>query len=209
MKNNAKPKKSASKGKRNRVTPEKAFRTARTYWLKGKRISIAELANDMGLSRITLYRWFGNRDQLIEDILWSMAGPNFKQCIRETPGTGVDHIVNVHRNFLIGIARFEPMRRYIEENPFAILRSHTTSDIKTSHGRHIRAVEAHLLEQERLGHITLPISAFKLAETIVYTNASLLYSAIIGHHSLSVIELACAIDRMLLMGDIPEDPTIF
>lgn len=195
-------------GKRCQATAESVFNLARKQWLMGKRINIADIAKDAGVSRITLYRWFGNRDQLIEDILWSIAGPEFQRLIRDTPGIGIDHIINVHRSFMIGIARLEPLRQFIINNPTEIIRCSTT-DPKSSHGRHTRAVEAHLLDQAARGHINLPISACKLAETMVYTNAVLLYSAIIGGHSLSVIELACAIDRAILVSGIPDDPTIF
>lgn len=208
MKSQPLKKGNSSNGKRRQVTAKTAFNLARKYWLKGKRINIADLAKDAGVSRITLYRWLGNREQLIEDILWSIAGPEFQRIIRETPGKGVEHIINVHRSFMIGMARLEPLRQFITENPTQIIRCSTT-DPKSSHGRHTKAVEAHLEDQAALGHLKLPIPAHKLAETIVYTNAVLLYSAIIGGHSLSVIEIACSLDRLILMGGIPEDPTIF
>jgi len=107
---------------------------------------------------------------------------------------------------MVAIAKFEPMVRFIKENPTMAWRIQT-KDIKTCHGRHIKAVEAHLLDQVARGYIELPLPAMQMAETIVYTNTALIYSAIIGGHSMSVIELACAIDRMMLMGNIPEDPT--
>lgn len=184
------------------ATPLGVFKLARRYWLQSKRIGIGELAKEVGVSRVTLYRWVGSKERLIEEVLWSFAKPAFAQAIMETLGTGVEHIVGVHRHFMTTLSTFQPMRRFIIENPTVALRIQT-KDPKSAHGRVIEAAAAHISEQEHRGYMRLPSSASKIAEMIVYASGALLYSGIIGDRASTAIEQACAINRMLLLGEIP------
>ncbi|MDA8139554.1 MAG: QsdR family transcriptional regulator [Desulfobacteraceae bacterium] len=181
-------------------TPMEAFKVARRMWAQCKHISIGELAHAVGVSRVTLYRWVGSREKLVDEILWSYTKPTFEKAIKSAPGTGVDHILETHRRFMTDLARFEPMRRFLIDNPFEAIRIQT-NDPSCSHGRLIQAVEAQLIEQEKLGYIELPDVAAKIAELIVFTNGALVYCAILGGRDTeAVIEQACMIDRSLLAG---------
>ena len=54
-----------------------AFRRARRTFLAGQRVDMGELARDLGINRATLYRWVGSRDQLLVEIVWSLADRTF------------------------------------------------------------------------------------------------------------------------------------
>lgn len=187
-------------------TPLGVFKLARQYWLDGRRISIGDLAKEVGVSRVTLYRWVGSREGLIEEILWSYAKPTFENAVQETPGNGVVHILGVHRHFMTALAEFEPLRRYVSDNPTAAIRIQTSKDAKSCHHRLIDAIAAHIEDQVAKGFIKLPASARKLAEMMVYANGALLYSAIIGGRTAAAIDQACAINHMLLLGKLPDEP---
>ncbi len=188
-------------------TPLGVFKLARQYWLDGRRISIGDLAKEVGVSRVTLYRWVGSREGLIEEILWSFAKPTFENAIQETPGNGVAHILGVHRRFMNDLADFEPLRRYVYENPTAAIRIQTSKDPKSCHNRIIDAASNHIEDQVAKGFIKLPAPAKKLAEMMVHANGALLYSAIIGGHTAAAIDQACAINHMLLLGKLPDEPS--
>lgn len=187
-------------------TPLGVFKLARKYWLEGRRISIGDLAKEVGVSRVTLYRWVGSREGLIEEVLWSFAKPTFENAIGETPGSGMEHIIGVHRHFLNALAGFEPLRRYVSDNPIVAIRLQTSKDPKSCHNRVIDAIAAHMEEQVAKGFIKLPAPAKKLAAMMVHANGALLYSAIIGGHTAAAIDQACAINNMLLLGKLPDDP---
>lgn len=179
-------------------SPLRAFNLARDTWVKGKRISFENLSKVIGVSRVTLYRWQGSKDQLIEDIIWSFAEPVFNRIRSATPGKGISHIVEVHRRFLMVAARFTPMRRFIQNNPTTSIRIQAMN-VNTAHGRLIEATTKQLAEQESLGHIQLNISARDLAELIVTTNCALLYTSIIRDESPSdVVRHACTITYNIL-----------
>lgn len=187
---------------RPQANPLEVFKLARKAWLQGRRISIEELSNAVGVSRVTLYRWVGSKDRLIEEILWSFAEPNFRAIIEETPGTGVEHIINVHHTFMVNLAAFDPMRRFVHENPTTAIRIQTP-DTTSAHGRFIELAAEHLKAQEEEGYIDLHSPIHELAEHIIFSNGSLLYGAIIGGRDPKIaIEQACAITRMLLEGSL-------
>jgi len=189
---------------RPQATPLGVFKLARRQWMAGKRINIGELAKEVGVSRGTVYRWVGNKDLLVHEILWSLAKPTLEKAILETPGKGLEHIVGVRRKFMTQMLNFPPMRRFISDDPKYALRIQT-KDPRSAHYRYIKATAEHISEQETKGYITLPASALEIAEMMVYTNVSLIYSDIIRGRKPS-IEQACAIDRMLLTsGEIPFD----
>jgi AcrR family transcriptional regulator len=56
-----------------KATPAGAFERAREYLRAGRRIDMVELAADLGVSRATLYRWTGDRERLLIDIVWAEA----------------------------------------------------------------------------------------------------------------------------------------
>lgn len=187
-------------------TPLGVFKLARKFWLEGRRVSIGDLAKEVGVSRVTLYRWVGSREGLIEEIFWSFAKPTFENAVQETPGNGVTHIVGVHRHFMSALAEFEPLQRYVCENPTVAIRIQTSKDPKSCHNRVINAAADHIEDQAAKGFIKLPAPAKKLAEMMVHANGALLYSAIIGGRTAAAIDQACAINHMLLLGKLPDEP---
>lgn len=187
---------------RPQANPLEVFKLARKAWLQGRRISIEELSNAVGVSRVTLYRWVGSKDRLIEEILWSFAEPNFNDTVENTPGDGVEHIIEVHRRFMTSLATFEPMLRFVHDNPSTAIRLHTP-DITSAHGRLIELAAEHLKGQKAAGYIELHAPIRELAEHIIFSNGSLLYGAIVGGRDPKIaIEQSCAITRMMLEGSL-------
>lgn len=185
---------------RPQATPIDVFKLARKFWLEGRRISIGDLAKGVGVSRVTLYRWVESKDRLVEEVLWSFAKPTFETAIAESPGSGIDHVVEVHRRFMTALGSFEPMRRFIFDNPKTAIRIQT-NDPRCAHGRIIEATIAHLNDQVAKGKLKLPAPVREVAEMITFTGGALLYSAIIGGRPTGpAIEQSCTVTRMFLQG---------
>jgi AcrR family transcriptional regulator len=58
---------------RTSATPAAAFARAQEIFRAGTRLDMGKLAQDIGVARATVYRWTGDRDQLLTDILWAEA----------------------------------------------------------------------------------------------------------------------------------------
>ena len=56
-----------------RATALDAFALAKRRFLDGQRVDMGSLSRELGVNRATLYRWVGTREQLLVEILWSLA----------------------------------------------------------------------------------------------------------------------------------------
>ena len=56
-----------------RPRPVDALRLARRTLLDARRLDMQALAAELGVNRVTLYRWVGSREQLLVEVLWSMT----------------------------------------------------------------------------------------------------------------------------------------
>jgi AcrR family transcriptional regulator len=55
-----------------RPTPLDALRCGRRMFLRGERIEMGPLAEEVGVNRATLYRWVGGREQFLTEVIWSL-----------------------------------------------------------------------------------------------------------------------------------------
>ena len=53
--------------------PDDALSLAREQFLLPERVDMSTLADELGVNRVTLYRWFGSRDRLLVEVVWSLA----------------------------------------------------------------------------------------------------------------------------------------
>ena len=68
-----------------------ALRLARRKFLAAQRIDMTALASELGVNRVTLYRWVGSRDALMVEVLWSLAAPTLAgadAAVRARGGVG-------------------------------------------------------------------------------------------------------------------------
>lgn len=184
-----------------KATPADAFRRARRMWLKGERIHLASLAAELNIGRATLFRWIGNKDLLLGEVLWSIYEPLRLEALDATPGEGVDFVVGVYRHINSTILHFEPLRRFINQDPEYALKILTSSQ-STLHSRTVEANTDTLKEQIALGHITPPMNVDSLSYFMVRLAESCLYSDIINGREPREEELedACTAVRILVGG---------
>ncbi|SFM46687.1 QsdR family transcriptional regulator [Marinobacter pelagius] len=184
-----------------KATPADAFKRARRMWLKGERIHLASLSDELNIGRATLFRWVGNKDLLIGEVLWSLYEPLRLEALATTPGEGVDYIVGVYRKINSTILHFEPLRRFINQDPEYALRILTSSQ-STLHARTVEANTRTLKDQVAQGKINPPLSVDSLSYFMVRLAESCLYSDIIGGREPRDEELedACTAVRILLGG---------
>jgi AcrR family transcriptional regulator len=60
--------------------------------LSSQRLDMQALAAELGVNRVTLYRWVGTREQLLVEVLWSMTQWRFDEIwgeVIEQPGSRV------------------------------------------------------------------------------------------------------------------------
>jgi AcrR family transcriptional regulator len=100
---------------------EAAFRLARRAFLAGERIDMQRLASELGVNRVTLYRWVGNRARLLGEVAWELAERTIDRQLERSRGRGGDRIAEVVTGFIDAVRTNEGMRKTIaQEGPVAV-----------------------------------------------------------------------------------------
>jgi AcrR family transcriptional regulator len=179
-----------------KATPLDALRHARQRWLAGERLDMGALAQDLGVSRATLYTWVGSKERLLGEVLWSFAEDGLAQATEAATGTGADYILDVFERFDRMNASFPPLHRFLEQEPELALRL-LTSKHGPVQGRMIAAAKQLLEEQVEAGALTPALDVDTLAYLIIRVAESFIYSDVITGSEPDV-EKAVEVVRILL-----------
>jgi AcrR family transcriptional regulator len=91
---------SAEAGAPPRVGPADVFNRAREIVNSGRRLDMVALGTELGISRATLYRWTGDRERLLSDILWTNVQALLEYIDATTTERGVARIEQFTARFL-------------------------------------------------------------------------------------------------------------
>jgi AcrR family transcriptional regulator len=98
---------------------------ARRRFLKGQRLDMQAMGAELGVSRTTVYRWAGNHDQLLAEVMSRLAYETFQLAERGVRQSGRARVLEVYSNFLTLLATSEPLRVALRRDPGQFLRAAT------------------------------------------------------------------------------------
>jgi AcrR family transcriptional regulator len=152
---------------------------ARRRFMAGERISLEELAAELGISRATAYRWAGNAELLAAHVIASLVEDTFQRSVREAKGKGAARIVDATARGLRYIATSEPYQAFIRRDPERALRIVASKEAPVQ-SRTI-ALNTQLIEEEmKSGALSLPVDAHTMAYALVRIGESFLYADVIA-----------------------------
>jgi AcrR family transcriptional regulator len=123
-----------------------AFELALTLFLRGERVDMQTLSATLGVGRTTLYRWVGDRERLIGEVLARLTDQGWELAEQQVPADGADRAADVGRRFMEISAGFTPVRTFAEREPQLALRVLLARDGVVA--RRIRAGFQRALERE-------------------------------------------------------------
>lgn len=100
-----------------KIGREDVVRLARQRYVTQERIDMQALATELGIGRTTLYRWVGDRDSLVSEVLSEMAVSVIRNSTKNAKGQGLDRTVDGIRRFMVTSADFAPLRHLIQTEP--------------------------------------------------------------------------------------------
>ena len=89
---------------------------------RGERVDMQELAAALGVGRTTLYRWVGDRERLLGEVLAILTRRTWEAVAAEADGEGVERGLGVIRRFMEVTSEFPPLRRFAQSEPGPALR---------------------------------------------------------------------------------------
>ncbi len=93
-------------------TPAAAFARARGLFQSGERLDMGRLADELGVARTTLYRWTGDRDRLLADVLWAETKGVLDALARDAEGP-YPHTRTIAVGFIDVLCGAEPVRSFL------------------------------------------------------------------------------------------------
>jgi hypothetical protein len=150
---------------------------ARDRYMRGQRIELTALAAEHGVGWATAYRWFGDNERVLADVLGERARKNFLDRIREhADKSGRDRILAVVEGILRHAAGSERLDALLRRDPSRVLKILASSayDIQR---REIQLLETLLTDEHAARHLPLVVPAhtpaygiLKLMETYLYAD---------------------------------------
>src|SRR5881398_450334 len=161
---------------RTRPTPAAAFHAARRMYLKGRRVDMRALAAELEISRATLYRWTGQREQLLSDVLWSLSDEIFEQAKADHPEhTGAKRLLAIYRQHVGALVQAEPLRAFLRQETHFALRVLTSPEGGVQ-SRTVRRLAELYREEQQAGAFKPRVDPSALAYAVVRVTEGFIYN---------------------------------
>ena len=191
-------------------TADEIVRTA-AHWIgRGVRLDTRTLAAEVGISRSTLFRRVGNREDLMGDALWYMADRTMSTAVRDWEAAhgaavrdpeGELRCLAVMRQYREAIATNDGFRRLLDDEPTVAIRVLTDP-----HGRvqpRVMATHVELLRRDvEDGGFVPAVSLDSLCYAIVRLGEAFLYSDVLASRAPD-LAAASTLLAALVEGRVP------
>jgi AcrR family transcriptional regulator len=179
------------------ATPAAAFRAARRRYLAGERVDMRALAGELGVSRATLYRWTGDREQLISEVVFSLSDEVFARAVRDTRHlAGPERLLAVFRRHVEALVASSALQSFLRQETHAALR------ILTSRGGSVQSRTVNRLaelyrEEQAAGAFHPRVDPDVLAYAVVRVTEGFIYNDAIAAVEPAVEEAAAIVSLLL------------
>jgi AcrR family transcriptional regulator len=179
------------------TVPGPIFAAALDTFLTGQRLDMRSLARRAGVARATLYRRVGDREQLLDQVLWWRARRLLAGQVQASAHlTGTDRLTAVIGGVLRAIGTDRPVRMFLDSDRETALRV-LTGRRSTVHQGMAAALE-NLIDLERdRGAFDTSLDTPTLAFAIVRVSDGFLYSGVIVDHAPGIGRAVTVIEALL------------
>jgi len=162
------------------LPPETVLRTAQRSFLVTGSLEMRALARELGIGRATLYRWTHSREDLLSDVLLSLALANLRRVEDEveTP-PGPVRICHVHDQHIRRISSNPSLRAFIHREPQVASRLLLDIGGKVHIGV-TGALEEFLRRQEEQSEWRAPLGVEMFARVVSRMSEMYIYADLIG-----------------------------
>ena len=186
--------------------PADVFAAAAGVYAAGLRLDMQSLARRLGVARATLYRRAGNRERLLDEVLWWRGRRLLAVQVRATrERNGVARIAAVIVGVLRSIERDQALRAFVETDPETALRILTGTRSTVQRGMS-RALE-NLIDLERArGAFVTDLDTPTLAYAVMRICEAFLYADLIADRARDMGRAATVIEALLAGLDQRQRP---
>lgn len=156
------------------------------------------LATEVGMGRATLHRWFGTRERLIGDVLWSLAEHTMDDIELEADGRGADRIAFVVAALGERFLGSTAIRSFVAAEPAAlgILASPESQVLERFAARLKRLLEV----EARLGALADGLDPEDVANLIVRVSSAVAFADLVTERPPDLATIDRAVRAFLAGG---------
>ncbi|MFD0363400.1 QsdR family transcriptional regulator [Nocardia sp. GCM10030253] len=158
------------------ATQQQVLDAASAQFLASERVDVQAIAAELGLSRATIYRWFGSRDGLLGAVMVAEFNRMVEAARMRSVGTGARRVLWMLDRVARWLARNQPYRYFIATEQATAGRIITTSDGPVQ--PKVVAAVAGLIDvavvegyENRLDTATFAYALVRLIEAFLYQDA--------------------------------------
>jgi AcrR family transcriptional regulator len=153
---------------------------ARVFLTTGS-LEMRALARQLGIGRATLYRWRGNREELLSDVLLWLGLRNLRRAERDvaTP-PGPQRLLDVHAIHVSRMTNSPGLRSFVRTEPNVASRLLLDAGSKVHVGM-TRALAGFIRRQELDTGWVAPLGAERLAHIVARVDETFMYADLIAH----------------------------
>lgn len=157
-----------------KATPQELFTLALGWWMKGERFDIGRMAQELGVSRATVFRWVGTRELLYGEVISSRFEMELLKARSEAQGEGPALVADIIQRLIHKIVAHEPLKRFVQQDAEYALRI-LMSKSSTVEQRCAACIRSALEFGMQEGHLRPAMDLDALAYVIVRIGESFLY----------------------------------
>jgi AcrR family transcriptional regulator len=170
------------------------LRVVRRQYLSGERVDLTVVARELGLSRATIYRWFGSRDTLIGGVIAHELELLIEQKRQSVRRRGADGLLDTFDRINRALARSHALRRFLDQERTGAMRLLTGSSGAVQRTAVARVANLIAAEAEAgyyeppADPTTLAYAIVRLAEAFLYNDSAISIRG--DHERLRAVEAA-------------------
>lgn len=139
---------------------------AREMIAANERLDMARLSAELGVDRTTLFRWVGNRDRLLVEVVASIVDALLEECIRGAGDEGGGYVADVLGRWVQAMHGSPELRAVLTRDPDRALRL-IASPAGEIHRRLVARLTELLGQEQDAGCLPHPTPLPDLAEALV------------------------------------------
>ena len=169
---------STATGKRGRpatASPAEVLQAVTEQYVSGERVDLTVVARRLGLSRATIYRWFGSRDRVLGEVIATQLEHLIARKRGAVRTPGAQGLLEVFDQINRSLSSASALRTLLEQEPGTAMQL-LTSGAGIVHPRAVSTVEALIVAEVSAGRYKPPADPATLAYAIVRLAEAFLYN---------------------------------
>ena len=148
-------------------TPLDALAAARRAYHQGQRIDMGVLAAELGVSRVTLNRWVGTREDLLGEVTWDLMRRTLDRVDGDSTATGGTRVIAALRGLVESAAEHRGHQMFVEREGVLAMKINTSAKGRVE-PRLVSYVRALLAEEIDAGRMVMDPEIGADVDTIAY-----------------------------------------